>query len=388
MMRRNSIGSTRLYRVTNSFATRLIISVRKFINHFFVFFSIASNIQRRLKMSNILLIGGSGRIGSVVTRRLVDVGVKPVIFDLYPKTELIKKISSDIKIVKGDITNIAQVMRALKENEIENIIHLVWIEMMDANGKTDLSATYSVNVGGFINVLEAARIMDVKSLVFCSSKAIYVPEGEYAYPTYKPIPEENANPKRYYLRKGGRLNTYGAIKYINEYLGLGYNQHYDLDFKACRFGEPYGAGIPKPILYTLLENAMLGIPTDIPDGGDTNEDFTYYRDIAQGLIKACYAKNPPSRIYNIATGKGSTIRDWAKILTSIYPQWQIKIGSGIEGIELTGDVLDITRARKELGYEPQYDLEAGIKDWIDSYKRLDLKPSPHTWKKKTVWENI
>ena len=261
-------------------------------------------------MPNTMVIGGSGRVGSFITRMLVEQGARPVIFDISPHTRYIKDVATEVKLVKGDTTDLAQYIRAIKENEIEYIIDTVY----PLGSGHDLWYKFRVAVDGFANGLEAARITDIKGYAFTSTKAVYGQiTGEHGPPNYKPMPEEVARPG--FGATTSQTLTYAGFKRMSELYGLAYNRDYGLDFKACRLAHNYGPfhsefGLVDSV---LVENAMLGIPTEIPCGGDAKMDWVYYEDIAQGLIKACFGKNPPSRIYNLGTGEGYTIGDWAEI---------------------------------------------------------------------------
>jgi nucleoside-diphosphate-sugar epimerase len=158
-----------------------------------------------------------------------------------------------------------------------------------------------------------------------------------------------------------------------------------LDFVALRFGSPYGPG--KLITYgdkrhvfdratingQILENAMKGEPTRIPKGGDGKRCAVYVKDVVQGVIKACFTKNPQSRIYNISVGEGYSFKDWAKVVKELFPRASVEIGPGpLSELNIGDGVLDISKARRELSYEPQYSLRKGIEDYVEEMDRLKL----------------
>ena len=160
-----------------------------------------------------------------------------------------------------------------------------------------------------------------------------------------------------------------------QYVSLG------VDFAAVRFGTTYGPGKtvthggekPTSMPALIVVNALKGEPTKIPKGGDGLTDFTYYKDIAQGVVRACFAENLQSRIYNIGFGEGCSFKDWAKVVKELFPKVSIEVGPGpLSEFGLSGGVLDITKAKKELSYEPQYPLKRGIEDFAKEMKRLNL----------------
>ena len=88
---------------------------------------------------------------------------------------------------------------------------------------------------------------------------------------------------------------------------------------------------------------------------------------------SCTAENPNSRVYNIGTGVGVTLNDIARVIRKHLPRADIEIGPGLNFLGMpypASSVYDISRARAELGYAPQYDLERGIADYLESLERL------------------
>jgi UDP-glucose 4-epimerase len=123
----------------------------------------------------------------------------------------------------------------------------------------------------------------------------------------------------------------------------------------------------------IVENPANGLPFRLPQGGDEKDDFIYNKDSAHGIYLACMAKNPKSRVYNIGTGVGITLNDVARVVRKHLPHAEIEIGPGLNFLGMpypASSVYDISRARAELGFAPQYDLEHGIADYLDSLKRL------------------
>jgi UDP-glucose 4-epimerase len=123
----------------------------------------------------------------------------------------------------------------------------------------------------------------------------------------------------------------------------------------------------------IVENPANGLPFRLPQGGDEKDDFIYNKDSAHGIYLACMAKSPKSRVYNIGTGVGITLNDVARVVRKHLPHAEIEIGPGLNFLGMpypASSVYDISRARAELGFAPQYDLEHGIADYLDSLKRL------------------
>ena len=326
-------------------------------------------------MSAVMVTGGLGVVGSWVIRQLVKQGIEVVTYSRHLDTSLVKDIADKVNWVAGDIMDLPNLIHTIKQYGIERIIHLsaVMSDPLEANP----FMAYRINVDGTVNVLEAARLMDVKRVVFTSSVAVYgQARGEYAFPTYKPIDEE-------YPKAPSSL--YGATKLFGEHMCLSYNRIYGLDTVILRFASIYGPGKQTrhgalALHSRIIESAMLKEPFKLPQGGDETWDMIYTRDVASGIVLAAFAENLEHRIFHIGTGKGDSLRHLAEILRDLLGTIPLEIGTGLnplgsEKTKYSYRVFNIERARIELGYHPQYDLEAATKDYIDTMKRLEISPT-------------
>jgi UDP-glucose 4-epimerase len=223
---------------------------------------------------------------------------------------------------------------------------------------------------GLVNVLEAARALDVRRVVFTSAKGVYGPvTGEYGAPTWKPMPEDlPARPRR----------IYDSAKFMGENVCAYYNDNMGIETVSLRFASTYGPGKtarhgPMAVMSRIVENPANGLPFKLEQGGDDRDDFIYNKDSALGIHLATVADKVKSRVYNIGTGVGVTLRDFERVIKKHIPNAQMDIGGGLNfygfAYPATG-VYDISRARAELGYAPEYDLEKGIADYLASLRRL------------------
>jgi UDP-glucose 4-epimerase len=124
-----------------------------------------------------------------------------------------------------------------------------------------------------------------------------------------------------------------------------------------------------------VENPANGLPFHLAQGGDEKDDFVYNKDSAHGIYLATIAEQPKSRVYNIGTGVGVTLNDFARVIRKHLPQAKIEIGPGLNFLGMpypASGIYDISRARAELGYAPQFGLERGIADYLESLKRLKM----------------
>lgn len=325
---------------------------------------------------NILITGGLGVIGSWVTRQLSDQGEKVITYSRHLDTTLVSDIADRIEMIRGDVLDLPTLIRTIKDYKIRRICHLA--ALLSEATQANPWFGFQVDAVGTLNVLEAARIMEVERVVFTSSMAVFAPgTGEYGHPTYKPVDEDY--PKYPDSKRNG---VYGTAKLASEFLCLHYYQDYGLDYVILRFSPLYGIGRLArhgriAIYNKMIENAMLGQPTIIPRGGEQKTDLVYTKDAARGVVLACFVQNPKHRIFHIASGKAHKLEDMVNAVRKIYPDAVFEIGPGLDHLG-SGNryyVLDISRARDELGYSPKYSLEEGVRDYVETMKRLRIKPT-------------
>ncbi len=328
-------------------------------------------------MSSVLITGGMGVIGSWVTRQLVEQGITVVTYQRSRQTLLLKDIMDKFEAVPGDVLDLPRLIETMKKYQVGLVSQMAGrvTGLLEANPFLG----YKINVDGAMNIFEACRLTDVKRVVAISTKGVYDKiQGGYAHPTYKPVDED-------YPKAPTRV--YGATKLFIEHMGLSYNRICGLDVIALRFASTYGPGkqtrgaamgdtspTAHAVHSQIIESAMLSRPLRIAQGADQFDDMVYHRDIASGIVRACFVAKTEHRIFNIGTGKKESLVHLVEILDKIFGKVPIEIGPGLGGPGTTHCILNIDRARRELGYAPQYDLEAGVRDYIDTMKRLEIKP--------------
>jgi UDP-glucose 4-epimerase len=319
----------------------------------------------------VLITGGMGVIGSEASRKFVKEGHRPVLFARHRDDNLIGDIADKVDIELGDVTDLPRLMDIIKRNRITHIVHAA--AFVGAVSLANPPLSIQVNVSGTVNVLEAARLFDIRRVVFTSAKGVYGPlTGDYGYPTYKPIPEDMPkNPKR----------IYDAAKQMGEHLCLYYNDHMGLDTVVLRFATTYGPGKTARhgkmgVTSQIIEAPAAGRPFHLAQGGDEKDDFIYNKDSALGIYLATIADDPKSRVYNIGSGTGSTLRDFERALRRHIPDADITIGPGLNFLGMPYSphgVYDTTRARDELGFRPAYDIEAGVADYLQSLETMKAR---------------
>ena len=307
-----------------------------------------------------LVTGGTGLIGSRVVRDLVREGEDVVVYDWLPNRSSLTQVMSDeeidgaVTIVEGDVADSPHLFRTILENGVERIIHLASLLMIESNANPLLALR--VNCEGTVSVFEAARVLGLKKVVWASSNAIFGPPD--MYPTGR-IP----NDAPYYPR-----NVYGATKAFNEVAATYYFNEYGVDITGIRNMHVYASGqrggMFSTIVQQLMFNPALGKPGRVPHG-DGKVGWNYVDDPVRATIMLSKVSMTPTRSYSI-NGDVRSVREAAEYVKELLPEADITVLPG----DFAGDPVefDSTPIEEEVGYRPEWTLERGIKETINSVR--------------------
>jgi len=215
-----------------------------------------------------------------------------------------------------------------------------------------------------------ARAKNIKRVVFTSSKAVYGEiDGAEGPPSYQPLRED-------YRKIPADL--YGTIKVCCEEIGRYYRDSYGIEFIALRYVSIYGPGKearhgPLSFYGQLIERARRGESWVIPQGGDQLNDAVYVGDVGRSVLCALKAERSDVWQFNIGTGRAWTPRDFLDAAAKLFPKHQIELGPGPSNLGRSKQsycIFDISAARKHIGYEPAYDVERGVRDYVATLDRL------------------
>jgi UDP-glucose 4-epimerase len=320
----------------------------------------------------ILVTGGLGVNGSWVTRKLVERGYRPVVLENRIDTSLIgKELERQIDIVEGDVTDLGSLTEVFVAHQVQRVVHMA---ALITGIQKDLTGGFAVNATGTVNVLEAASRSGVERVIYTSSRSAYGHiDGPNSHPTYVPIKEDH--PQRPYL-------VYDVCKVAAEGMGRNFARMRGLQFVALRFAQIFGPGKlrrhgPYGLFSQLVESPLAGEPVKIPRGGDQRDDVIYVDDIAEAIVLALLHPKPSYDAYNISRGIGTTLHDFADAVRRQIPTAQIEIGGGLDyhglGASYCG-IMDNARAREDLGFIPQFDLDRGVAHYVETMKKLQLQP--------------
>ncbi len=302
----------------------------------------------------VLITGGHGHIGSYAARYLVGEGEDVILLDTNPAVpDCLRDIQDKLTFVQGsvmDYPHLTDIFQSFR-GRIEGIIHTVGIM-----GELVLENPYGnvqLNIGGTQNVLEIARQFEISKVVYTSTGAVYGAASGHAQEDTYPV-----NPS----------DLYGATKASCEFLGQQYAATFGFDFRISRIYFCYGPGkLPSRFirLYRLAFGALEGLAgLQMDKGADQKLDFVYIEDAGRGTAMLYAAEKPAHSVYNIATGVATSVGRVAE-LSRQYSRFDVPVKMGPGMLMQRCEALDITRAREDLGYEPQYDVETGIRKYAE-----------------------
>jgi UDP-glucose 4-epimerase len=304
-----------------------------------------------------VVTGGAGFIGSHLVEALAATG-RPVrvLDDLSTgRRENLAHVRAAPAVIDADVADVAAVERAVAGADV--VFHLAAVASVQRSVEDPLS-THRVCATGTLNVLDAARRAGVRRVVYAASASAYgVPAGEVQ------TEDEPARP----------LSPYAAAKLTGECYAHAFAATYGLETVALRFFNIFGprqrADSPYSGVIALFIEAMLaGRTPTIHGDGRQSRDFTYVTDVVQALLRAAEAPGISGRVYNVGTGRSITVLDLVAALNRLLG----KELAPRHGPARMGDVrhsrADISRARRELGYEPAVPFDEGLRRTLDWYR--------------------
>ena len=307
----------------------------------------------------VFITGGHGHIASWAAHFLAKAGEQIILYDSNPMVpDCLDKVLKNITYIKGDVMDFPHLAEVFTKHkgEIDGIIHTVGIM-----GEIVLENPYrnvALNIGGTHNMLEIARQFEIPKVVYTSTGAVYgAVAGTVSEDKYPPNPSD----------------LYGSTKASSEFLGQQYANTFGFEFRISRLSFCYGPGkLPSKFirLYRLAFGALEGLDDLTMDkGADQKLDFTYIEDAARGTVLLYQAKALRHHIFNIATGIPNSVGKVAELAQKCSP-FQVKVELGAGELMQRAEALDISRAKEELGFEPQDDIETGIQKYADWMKKV------------------
>jgi UDP-glucose 4-epimerase len=327
----------------------------------------------RIEDARILVAGGGSLVGSHLAAALLERGVgEIVVYDpiAFDTQDALGDLKADprVRMVRGDLMKLHQVIEHM--DGIDGAVNLAAYMTLGLS-RTPIDAI-DVNVRGHANFLEAARVRAVRKIVFASSNAVYgygigggIAEDEPHHNAGIPAPAA----------------AYGATKILGEQLCRIWYQKHGLDYVVLRFSTVYGENQhyrAANALYIIetWDRIRRGERPQLFGVGSESKDFVYAGDVARAICLALEAEATDVAL-NTSGGKGISTRDLVALVTKIAgvevePDYieddgRVRLPTG-PGLHFVND-----KAREVLGWQPEMDLEEGIRRLVADHERRRLK---------------
>jgi UDP-glucuronate 4-epimerase len=313
---------------------------------------------------NFLVTGGAGFIGSHVCERLLCDGHAVWAFDDlndFYDPELkrrnlrdIQSLAKPFEFVHGDLCDRAALDDLFGSVKFDQVIHLA----ARAGVRPSLAepALYQrVNVEGTVNVLEAARKNRVKKITIASSSSVFGVNAMVPFSESDPI--------------FSAISPYAASKLAGESLGHVYHHVYGLDVAMLRLFTVYGPRQrPDLAIRKFATLIQAGKPIPVFGDGSMARDYTYVTDTLDGII-ACTRREFGFEIFNLGESQTVTLGRLIELIEAALGKKAVIDRRPVPAGDVPVTFADITKARAQLGYQPQVKIEAGIKLFIDWFRK-------------------
>lgn len=319
-------------------------------------------IPRRAGRGRFLITGAKGFIGGWIVKNLVERGDRPYVLDLDRQSHRLRALLSPEQMdrftfISGDVTRYEDIERAVTEHAITHIIHLAALQVPACAANPRLGA--QVNVGGTLNVFEAARAHPhlVERVVYASSAAVFGPEEFYGSSR---------------VSEGAPLEPgthYGVFKQCNEANARVYFKDYGVSSAGLRPWAVYGVGRDVGLTSgptKAIKAAVLGRPYTIRFTGGL--DLQYVNDTAGIFLRCAESELPGARVYTL---RGSVVRveEFIAELEREMPGARGLIRAEGGSLPMAYDLDDSALAR-DLGNVPRTPLAQGIRKTREIFERL------------------
>jgi UDP-glucose 4-epimerase len=314
----------------------------------------------------VLVTGAAGFVGLNIVRALATRGMSVVaLARREPDAEtrrFLAPVAHLVRFAEGDVRDRVALVALVRREGIRRIVHGAAVTSLEAE-RDDPAGFVDVNLGGTLNVLEAARAVAAERVVLISSSAVYGAPTDRA----RPIEEDDR------LQIGG---IYTICKQAGEELCRRYGELYGLSAVAGRLGSAYGP-MERPTgsrstmsqVYALVHAALEGRALRIY-GTERLRDACYIEDVADAFCRLTLAERLAHTRYNVSAGTAHSLRQIAAVVAELVPGATWLPAATPEEADLVvrspseRGPMSLARLRDELGFAPRYGLREGLADYL------------------------
>ena len=316
----------------------------------------------------ILVTGGAGFIGSNLTEYLLEQGHQVRVLDNFATGHienllpLFQRFPDNFELQVGDIRQMSDCQQSVEG--MEYVLHEAALGSVPRSVKDPIT-TNEVNIGGFLNMIVAARDAGIKRFVFAASSSTY---GDSA--SLHKVEDVIGKP----------LSPYAITKYVDELYADVFARTYGIEYIGLRYFNVFGRrqdpnGAYAAVIPLFVKKLMNHEAPNINGDGEYSRDFTYIDNVIQMNMLALTTENPQAvnQIYNTAYGERTTLNQLVTYLKEFLGEFD----EAIQEIEPTHDpnrvgdiphsLASVEKARNLLGYDPQFSMREGLRQAVKWY---------------------
>jgi nucleoside-diphosphate-sugar epimerase len=335
--------------------------------------------EDNLKGRTVALIGGAGFIGHNLALALKRHGADPHVIDglqvnnlgaftnsgddpnknlyvnfIFERMRLLREVGIPLHVL--DARDYHALSRCLGEIKADCFVQLAAIAHANRSNK-DPYSTFDHSFRTLENALDTSRDQNVHFVYFSSSMVYGNFEGEAA------VEERHCEP----------MGIYGALKYGGEKLVIAHNQVFNTPYTIVRPSALYGERcVSRRVGQAFIENALRGKQLTVNGDGNDALDFTYIGDLVQGLLRCIALPEARNQTFNLTYGGARTLNQMIELMREAFPEIEV-VHNPRDGLMPERGTLSVEKAKRLIGYEPQYPLEKGFPRYIAWYKELSAK---------------
>jgi len=308
----------------------------------------------------ILITGAAGFIGFHTAKKLLERGDEVIGIDNFnpyydPKLKEARVAQLEdqkgFTLIRGDITDREAVSKAMKG--VDRVLHLA--ALAGVRYSFDHPDEFILNnIQGFFELIDEAKKQEIPGFIYASSSSIYGDNEKL------PASEDD--------RTDSQLALYGMTKKDNELMAHTYHYLYGIPVTGLRFFTVYGPwGRPDMALFLFTDAILNDRPINVFGEGKMQRDFTFIDDIVEGTI-AAIDKNADEEVYNLGSGRQEKLMDFITTIEKACGKEAKKNFMPMQPGDVRVSLADVSKAKKELGYDPKTLIAEGIPKFVDWYK--------------------
>lgn len=311
-------------------------------------------------MAKYLVTGGCGFIGAHLVERLLGAGHEVIILDNLSNSAF-REFSKEVKLIVGDVRDDRLVNYCMPQ--VDGCFHLAEINPAEQNSSvSDFKKEHSVNLIGFLNIVEASR-KNCTPVVYSSSAAVYGDNVD------SPLREESTTQP---------VSGYGSDKLSCEHHARIFSMQHKVPTVGLRFFNVYGPSVnpesaPKDAVSEFLYRINNGEDIYIFGDGEQTRDFVYIDDAVNFLMAGMKYSNMSPMVFNVCTGKGTTINQLLKMMILVSGKIFTIKHSAARQEDIFASIGDPQKAKKYISTETQFSLFSGLQAMINFHAFYDEK---------------